>query len=160
MAVKTTAVKTTKVAGRRQLKFENCQQVLDDVRSLAAQPYRQLGNWSLGEICHHLAKGFDMATTETKAQFPWWLRTLGPFLKKWVISHPFVPGFTAPKGGGLIANPQEAAVGVAALEQAMARFGDAGELRRHPVFGPMSRDEWHRFQMRHCDLHLSFLVPQ
>ncbi len=154
------AVKTTRVTGRRQLHFETCQQVLDDVHHLAAHPHRQLGNWSLGEICHHLAKGFEMATAGTTAQFPWLLRKLGPYLKKWVLSRPFVPGFKAPNSGGLVANPQEAAVGVAALERAIAQFRDAAELRTHPVFGPMSRDEWDRFQMRHAALHLSFLVPE
>ena len=106
------SVKTTKVTGRRQLEFQDCQQVLDDVRRLASRPHRQLGNWSLGEICHHLAKGFDMATEPSNAQFPWLLRTLGPYIKRFVISRPFAAGFKAPKGGGLIADPQQAAVGV------------------------------------------------
>jgi hypothetical protein len=51
-------------------------------------------------------------------------------------------------------------VGVAALEKAIERFSAATQYRNHPVFGPMTSDEWQRFQMRHCDLHLSFLVPE
>jgi hypothetical protein len=153
-------VKTTKVTGRRQLQFENCQQVLDDVRTLASGPHRQLGNWSLGEICHHLAKGFDMATEPSTARFPWLIRTLGPYIKKLVISRPFAPGFKAPQGGGLVADPAQAAVGVSALEKSIERFSAATQYRNHPVFGPMTPDEWRRFQMRHCDLHLSFLVPE
>jgi hypothetical protein len=101
-----------------------------------------------------------MATEPSNAQFPWLLRTLGPYIKRFVISRPFAAGFKAPKGGGLIADPQQAAVGVRALEQAIERFRAATQYRNHPVFGPMTPDEWRRFQMRHCDLHLSFLVPE
>jgi hypothetical protein len=33
-----------------------------------------------------------------------------------------------------------------------------GDLPPHPVFGPLTRDEWRRFHLRHCELHLGHVV--
>jgi hypothetical protein len=152
------AVKTARVAGRRRLHFETYQDVLDDVRALAAGPTRQLGNWSLGEICHHLAKTMDMSIDGSKAQFPWILRTIGPLFKKRFISRPMPAGYTVPKGSGLM--PEADATGVAALERAVARIEQTHQRSPHALFGPMTREEWDQLHMRHCELHLSFIVPE
>ena len=35
----------------------------------------------------------------------------------------------------------------------------AGPLADHPMFGPLSRDEWTRLHCIHCAHHLSFVQP-
>jgi hypothetical protein len=154
------AVKTARVAGRRRLHFDSYEQVLDDVRALAGCPCRQLGNWTLGDICQHLAKTMDMSIDGSRAQFPWLLRKIGPFFKKRFISRPMPAGFTAPKGANLLPDPGDNARGVAALERAVARMRQTPERSAHVLFGRMSREEWDQLHLRHCELHLSFLVPE
>ena len=33
-----------------------------------------------------------------------------------------------------------------------------GPLPVHPALGPLTRDEWVRFHLRHCELHLGHLA--
>ena len=154
------AVKTTQVAGRRQLHFETYQEILQDVRKLGAGPSRQLGNWSLGEICQHLAKTMDMSIDGSQAKFPWIMRKIGPLLKKRFLSRPMPAGYTVPKGAGLLPDAGETAAGLAALEKAVARINQTGHRSPHVLFGKMTREEWDQLHMRHSELHLSFIVPE
>lgn len=57
-------------------------------------------------------------------------------------------------GGGT--RPADFAQDVARLEELTRRFADEREFtgRAHPIFGPMSRDEWHRWGYLHLDHHL------
>ena len=66
-------VKTTQVAGRRSLRFSSYQDIVDEARRLSGIPTRQLGNWSLGQICEHLAKGMDMAIEASSKGLKWTL---------------------------------------------------------------------------------------
>lgn len=156
------AVKTAKVTGRRQLHFETYQDVLDDVHHLAAAPHRQLGNWSLGEICQHLAKAMRVSTDGAPGRAPWYLRMVGPLLKNRIINNPMSPGFTLPPAmaGTFLPDCAETEAGVSELEQAVARMNDASGRHPHPVFGTLSREEWDKLHMRHCEMHLSFIVPE
>jgi hypothetical protein len=154
------SVATKKVAGRRELHFDNQNQVLADVRRLASCRHRQLGNWSLGQICDHLAKTIDMSIDGSKAQFPWLLRKIAPLLKKRFIRSPMRAGFTVPPRSGIEPDPQETQAGLAALETAVARLSQTSERKPHALFGPMTREEWDQLHMRHSELHLSFIVPE
>ncbi len=154
------AVKTRQVSGRRTLDFHSYDEMLADVRMLAATPHRQLGNWSLGEVCQHLAKTIDGSLDGSQARAPWMLRMVGPFIKKRFLSRPMSPGFTAPPAFGLLPDPTADADGVAALEKAVERFRQTGERHPHLIFGAMTREEWDQLHMRHSAMHLSFLVPE
>ncbi|MEX0676431.1 MAG: DUF1569 domain-containing protein [Pirellulales bacterium] len=154
------SVDTKSVAGRRELHFESYRELLDDVRSLAARPRRQLGNWTLGQICQHLAGAIDMAVDGPSFKPPFFLRLIGPLLKKRFLKR-FPPGYKVPPGAGsLIPGTDEDAVGVAALEKAVARLEATPERKPHVLFGRLSREEWDQFEFRHAEMHLSFIVPQ
>ncbi len=153
-------VATKKVAGRRTLHFDNYQQILDDARYLASRPHRQLGNWSLGQVCDHLAKTIDMSLDGSQARFPWLLRMIGPFLLGRLLTRPMSAGFTAPPSAGITPDPQETQAGLAALERAVARLDQTSQRKPHGLFGPMTREQWDQLHMRHSELHLSFIVPE
>jgi hypothetical protein len=153
-------VETTKAQRRRDLHFSSYDELLAEARALASQPTRQLGNWSLGQICEHLAKAMDMAIDGPPYKPSWPLRVLGPFVKKRVITRGMSPGFKLPKNAGtLIPQPAETAAGIAALETAIARLERTPQRLPHFVFGPMTREEWDQLHFRHAELHLSFIVP-
>ena len=47
------------------------------------------------------------------------------------------------------------------LRQAIAHFrASPGPVIPHRIFGPLTRDEWHRLQLIHLAHHLSFAVPK
>jgi hypothetical protein len=155
------AVKTARVSGRRQLHFHSYQDMLDDVHALAAAPCRQLGNWSLGQICCHLAQTMHMSIDGAQGRFPWYLRLVGPLLKKRFLSRPMQPGFVVPPtiAPQLLPGDHDTAAGVAEFEKAIARLDRTAERKPHGVFGPMSREEWDQLHMRHGEMHLSFIMP-
>lgn len=155
------AVQTKRVAGRRPLSFSGYDEILDDVRRLAGCPTRCLGNWSLGQICDHLAKGMDSALDGVDFRPPWVVRMVAPLLKKRYIRRPMAPGFQLPKhAASLLPPPVSTAEGVAALEKAVARIRQPGPRQRNVIFGPMTREEWDQLMFRHCEMHLSFVVPE
>ncbi|MFI5459648.1 MAG: DUF1569 domain-containing protein [Isosphaerales bacterium] len=47
------------MAGRRELSFASLDEVMPDVERLLAG-HATVGQWSLGQICNHLATGFNL----------------------------------------------------------------------------------------------------
>ena len=155
------AVNTKQVAGRRTLRFSSYQEILDDVHALASKPTRQLGNWSLGKICMHLAGAMDMAIDGPPFKPAWYIRAVGPFLKNRILSRPMTPGFRLPRNAGtLTPRDSDTAEGVATLEKAIQRLQQTRERKRHIIFGNLTHDEWDRLQFLHSAMHLSFIVPE
>ena len=153
-------INTAKVAGRRKLHFSCYQDMLDDVHRLAAQPTRQLGNWSLDQVCQHLAGTLDLAIDGPSFKAPLYLRLIGPLVKKSMLKRPMPPGYTVPSSATtLIPAPVGKVAGVAALEKAVARLAQNTERKSHPIFGRMNTTEWDQFELRHAEMHLSFIVP-
>ena len=153
-------VESTQAVSRRQLRFESYDQMLADVHAMHARPTRHLGNWSLGQICEHLAKAIDYAVDGAPFQVPWVFRTVGPWIKKRIIERPMKPGFRLPKSAAeYLPQETDAAAGIARLEQAIERYRRAPELKRHVFFGVMTREEYDQLNFRHAEMHLSFVVP-
>jgi hypothetical protein len=153
-------VNTAEVAGRRELHFGSYQNILDDVHALAAVPTRQLGNWSLGQVCEHLAKGMEYAVDGAPFKAPLFIALVAPFLKKRYCTRPMKPGFKLPPtASDYVPTTEDASVGVARLERAIERIQQASVLKPHAMFGPMTRDEWDQLHFRHAEMHLSFIKP-
>ncbi len=154
-------VETGKVAGRRPLHFSNYDELLDCARKLSQGPTRQLGNWSLGQICKHLAVTIDSSMDGPAFKPPFLLRLVGPLLKKRFLSRPMQSGFKLPKTAGKLLPPETTtADGLEHLERSVARLDQVPARAPHPVFGKLSRDQWDQLQFRHGELHLSFIEPQ
>ena len=52
-------VNTKTVTGRRELRYDNYDELLADAERLAGKEVRTLGNWSYGQILRHLARSID-----------------------------------------------------------------------------------------------------
>ena len=154
-------VDTKRVAGRRQIRFSNYQEILDEVRDLAGRPTKQLGNWSLGAVCDHLASAMNMAVDGSSIRVSWTIRVVGPWIKNRMLTRPMSPGFRLPRNAALLfPATTDTAAGVAALERAIERLQNSEVRRNHFVFGPMTREEWDQLHFRHCEMHLGFIVPE
>jgi hypothetical protein len=84
---------TTRVE-RRILTFRSLDDVLRDAEQLAARDHRTTGNWTYGQILHHLAKGADACFDGFGATFvPWWARWfIAPLVKKQFLMMRLVDG--------------------------------------------------------------------
>ena len=127
---------------------------------------RQLGNRKPGPIFGHLAVSMRVSIEgmdALKSAAPLWLRLVGPFAKKRVLSGPLRPGVN-------LSSAAEAALwddrlgfehGLKDLRAQIVRIAKPGNEPKsaHPIFGKMSVQEWGTFHLRHSELHMSFLQP-
>lgn len=132
---------------RRTVHFANFEDVLDDVDRLHRDGYTQVGNWSLGQMCNHMAMGVD---TISKSWIPKWFQRIGVFC---FVQLAFLGkignalGLRAPAGAKLAQNePVDDAVGIDRLEAALARLIEEPD---DPIIP---------FHLMHCEHHLSFLI--
>jgi len=86
-----------------------------------------------------------------------------PFMRNGFINKPMRPGFKLPDY--LVKDlvpPEDTTVedGFAALRTALSEYESTDNLRPHSLLGPLSREDWDQFTLRHAELHLSFVVPE
>ena len=155
-------VETATRARRRQLRFDDYDHVLGEVRSLAACPTRQLGNWSLGQVCQHLGTAMHKCTeAEPPFPVPLRMRILGRLVRRRVLQGGLPRGFKLPpEAGALVPPPVSVEHGLATLQRGIATLAQTTQRTSHPVLGALSVDQWTQFHLRHAELHLSFIVPE
>lgn len=149
---------------RRQLVFNNLNEVVADAERLASGPVRTTGNHSFGQILEHLARTHDMATGKMAAPPPpWYMRLLIPLLKPMLLRNkPLSPGFKLPPNAENVFWPKqefEVATALAHLKDSVAHFNAHGPLPKHPMFGAIPRQQNEQLQCRHAALHLGFVHP-
>ncbi|HEX3315330.1 MAG TPA: DUF1569 domain-containing protein [Gemmataceae bacterium] len=155
-------IDTAKVTGRRQLRFAALDDIVADAEKLTSSSHtKMLGNWTLSQNLLHLTIAIDKSIDDTFGLAPWFIRLLGPFIKRRILTKGMSPGFQLPKKIEADFFPagrtsQEALDG---LRKAVGRTRHERMTGRHPVLGKMTHDEWTQLHLRHAELHLSFASP-
>lgn len=152
---------------RRTLTFATLSDAVADAENLLAKGYDKTGNWDLAQVCGHLSEwlrfpldGFPKLPLLLRP--PMWVvrLALGKKLLAKALAKGFQPGTqtmaeTVPAAGG------SDAAAVAELKRAVERFEwHEGPLYPSPLFGRMTKDETRALHLKHCEHHLSFLVPK
>ena len=160
-----TPIITTKVTGRRVIRFTSLDDILKDAQQLANGRARPLGNWSLGQATGHLARAMTMSldgTTLGRAPLP--IRVLLRYVfKKRILTKGMRPGFNLKGKFAEYIIPEATCSteqGLGQLRDGIARLKREPQRHPHPAFGPLTREEWDQLHLRHAELHLSFFVPQ
>lgn len=84
---KPSLVKTSKIKGRRVVRYETFDEILEDAERLAKIPTKTLGNWSVGQIYKHLAKAGDVLIDGPPFSAPAPIRwILSTFLKRKLLA--------------------------------------------------------------------------
>jgi len=159
--VKSMRVDTGKVTGRRRLRFEKLSDILADAERLASGEVRQLGNWSLGEMCRHLAKVMNMSIDGSTFRAPLLIRLMLRPMRRTILNNTMRPGIQLPPDAAAAFGPEAASTeeGLRHLRAAIERLERDPQRSPSPYFGKLGREDWDRLHMRHAELHLSFLVP-
>ena len=154
-------VNTKTVAGRRELRFETYDDLLAEVERLGTVQVRLLGNWSLGQVFAHLARGMAASMDGFPFSFNPVMRFLAKwFLKKRILTKPLSAGFKAPPtAGAMIPKETSTEEGLAELRSAIARCQNETGRVMHAFLGNLTLAEWEMFQLRHAEMHLSFVLP-
>lgn len=133
------------------------------MRSLAARPTRQLGNWSLDYIAGHLAAAMDLCIDGGVGfSVPLRTRIVARLARSRLLNSGLPTGFKLPAQAQavLYRQPQSMDAAIAALERGIARLKTTSQRVPHPALGRLNVAQWDLFHLRHAELHLSFIVPQ
>ncbi|MFN3158106.1 MAG: DUF1569 domain-containing protein [Rubinisphaera brasiliensis] len=158
-----TPVDTTKVGNRREVHLETLDEFSREVDRLANQPTRVLGNWTLGQIFEHLARGLEAAVDGLDYRPPLWMRVTGPALKFVILKTSMRPGMKLPDQAAVHFRPGDATTteeGRARLQAVIGRCQATEERPRHPIFGKWTAAQANKFNLMHAELHLSFVIPE
>lgn len=151
-------VNTKKVTGRREVRYENYEQLVADARAHSGPEVKPLGNWSPGQIFEHIARTLDMSIDGADFALPAPVRWAMSLLMKRKFLYGQLPAGFKSTDAFVADDGITAEAGLASLERAMARQQQESQRAMHPGFGQITRAEWDAFHLRHAELHMSFLT--
>ncbi len=148
------------VAARRRIDLRTFEAVLEEARSLADKGYEKAGQWSLAQVCRHLAGAIhaQIDGLETKVSLP--ERLIARFFIKDAIfrSRRIRAGVAAPQEIDSPADGDEMTA-IAELKIAIDRLlKHEGFSHPHPYFGKLTNEQWREYHLIHASHHLGFLV--
>lgn len=153
---------TPGAAEYRRLDFRTPAEAMAEIDRLAAEGYRALGRWDLGQICRHLSyytrgalDGFS--GPKLPAPLRWVARKL--MLPRALKSRQMaknlrtLPTSVYPPGG-------DASEAIEELRSLFRRLDEeTGAVHPSPLFGTLTRDQWRELHLIHASHHLGFLIP-
>ena len=151
---------STATASRRQVRYNSFDEVLADAERAVEVKAETTGNWSLGKILEHLAIANEKSIDGFGFQAPLPVRMIaGTFLKKRFLKNGLKPGFQLPKRGAQVLVPDEINADAALhhLRHSVARLKSEAKRSPHPFFGSMALEESNCLNLRHAELHMSFV---
>ena len=149
----------SRTPGRRSLRFERLGDILEDIERSAAG-HRGLGNWTLPQICHHLADTQEYSVSPGEAEIRTtrlYRATIGRFALRMLLWFGYIP-----EGQGRLNSPPGTDLDAATdrLRRTIDRVSTEPMIARHPIFGRLSQEQWRQFHLHHAAHHLSFVIPE
>jgi hypothetical protein len=160
-------INTGKVTDRRKIAFRSPDELLADVDRIVAADragkLRRTGNWTSGQILGHLASwsSYPYDGYPPDLRPPWFIKAILRLRKNAFLRGQLPAGVHIPKIEGGTKGAE-----ACALDEGHTRFRRAWDrLRAGPptqpniIFGPLTHEQWIGLNLRHAELHLSFLHP-
>lgn len=150
---------------RRSVKYATLEDLLRDIDQIEsaerAGRLQAQGTWTPGQVLGHVAAWIEYGYDGYPMQPPpWIIRVILRWQVKKYLRNGMPSGVRIPKvaAGTFGVDVMPLAEGAARLRKAVARL-QAGEPARYdsPAFGPMNHEERIQLNLRHAELHLSFL---
>ena len=156
-------------SNRRDLKFDNFDDVKAEMQRLLSQGYTKHGNWNLAQTCMHL-HDWMRYPMDGFPKPPFFMRILFFLFKitgasrrmaKNILENGFKPGTpTAPDTVHTAAGKSDEEA-VATLKETIDRFrSHNGAFHDSPLFGSVDKPTAEKVQLLHCAHHLGFLEPK
>ena len=146
---------------RRTVRYSTLSDIVQDAEQLVGN-HHTVGNWTFGQICQHLAKTMNCSFDGFGFQAPWFARWLiAPFVKNSLLIKPMRAGFKLPENAKALLpdNNVSAADGLRQMSAAIERYSHETPTAPNPFLGKMASEEVVQLQLRHAELHMSFIVP-
>lgn len=150
------------MADRRTLSFASLDRVMPEVDRLLDEGYSPSGNWTLGQMCHHLTKSIQGSVEGYGMNAPWLVRrTVGPIVLRRLLKTQRMPAGLKTAKSILPRSDHDDRAEVEALRATIAYYITSSEpLAEHPFFGVLDRDTWTGLHCLHAAHHLSFALPR
>lgn len=152
---------------RRKLRFETVDQAVAEAEHLVQAErggrLTRVGNWTVGQILGHLATwanfAFDGYPPEVHAPLP--IRLIVRMFRGQILRKGMMAGVRVGKvpGGTVGLDLLEPEEGLRRFRTAMGRLKSTVPAAPNPLFGRMTHEQWIALNLRHAELHMSFLVP-
>ncbi len=153
---------------KRNLTFENFDDVMADVNSLIASGYVSHGNWNLAQSCGHLAEwvrfpvdGFPKPPLPLRMIFWVMKKTVGPGMKRKILAEGFKGGVPTAPDTVPAADAQTDQEAAQHFQSTFERvISHKGLLHPSPLFGPMDMEMLVKVTLLHAEHHLGYLEPK
>lgn len=159
-------IDTGKVADRRKIRYASMDALLADIDKIVAADkagtLRRTGNWTAGQAFNHLATWMGYAYEGFPMRVPWFIRILIKMKLKTYLSKGMDAGIRIPGSpdGTFATDPMSTDEGARKLRAALMRLKVREPAKfDSPAFGKLSDDDRVSLNLRHAELHLSFLHP-
>lgn len=143
------------------LHFDSLEAIVDHVEGMNPSTVSSSGNWSPGELVHHVARTIHVSRTGFgDVRLPLILRLVGPWMKKRVTTKTFKPGFKNPPYLRQLFDPEpgiDFTAAIAILREEVSQSAGGHLTQRSPLLGEMSHEDWVNLHCRHAEMHFSFL---
>lgn len=157
--------KTRCVNDRRTLRFDTIDDAIHEADRIAnadaSGRIRQLGNWTPGQCLGHVAAWIEYGYEGYPLkQAPWFIRLFLAWRVKKYMQSGLPTGVRMPgvKAGTYGTEDMPTGEAAARFKTAFLRLRNGEESPYDsPGFGPMSHDDRIALNLRHAELHLSFL---
>ncbi len=152
---------------RREIKFENWDEVLADLNRLATCGYVAAGKWNLEQNAKHLndwisypVLGFPTPPLVMRCIAAILRNTIGPRKFKQMLAEGKMPAGNPTFASTIYRSTDSDTQAVEQLKESIERFKcHQGEMHPSPIFGPMDKRSAEQLQLIHFAHHLSFLLP-
>ena len=153
---------------RRKLKFDNWQQVHDELHRLLTDGYFAAGKWNLEQMAKHLndwitfpVLGFPKQSFPIRCMAAVIRNTIGPSMFKKLLKSGEMPAGNPTFASTVYERSESDEAAVKQLEASIERFKNhQGAIYPSPMFGPMDKASAEQLQFVHFAHHLSFLTPK
>lgn len=155
-------IDTKKVTGRREVRYQTVDDILADAEQLARGEVVTLGNWSFGQILEHIARVMRGGIEGVPITVPWWIKPILRMMKGKILRDLPPAGYRLrPAARQALVPPADTTVerGLQLLREAMRRWKEDPTRQPSPFLGKLTNEEWDLLQMRHAELHMSFVKP-
>lgn len=158
-------IATAKVTDRRKLHYESIDGILADIDRIVAADkagtLRRTGNWTAGQTFGHLATWIDFGYNGYPMKVPWFIRFVIRVKLKKYLRQGMDAGVHIPKieNGTFGTEPLSTAEGARRLRASLQRLRTEPPRFQSPAFGDMTDADRMTLNLRHAELHMSFLHP-
>lgn len=147
---------------RRDVHYTSLDDFRADADRLARTALHTVGTWTYPQILDHLAKSIAASLDGYGFKAPWFARVLiAPLMKNSFLTKPMRAGFRLPASAKAIMPDNDVTLPTAIekLHSALARYEVESQRAPHPFLGMLASQEYDSLHLRHCELHMSFVVP-